>query len=124
MGKRNTKAKQLILDVLQSEHTALCHETFQVRLQGSVDRATIYRVLNSFCDDGIVHRIISDEGKLYFALCEVCRDHNHFHFRCVKCKKVSCMRDELSVNLPDGYAVMGVNAFVSGYCPNCKEKEV
>ncbi len=125
MGKRNTKSKQLVLDILESEPCALCHEEFQNRLQETVDRATIYRILNSFCEDGIVHRIISDEGKQYFALCNPCdgKDHNHFHFRCLKCKKVKCMTEEINVNLPGDYHIAGVNAFVSGYCPNCKEKE-
>jgi Fur family ferric uptake transcriptional regulator len=33
------------------------------------------------------------------------------------------MTEEISVNLPKDYHIAEVNAFVSGYCPNCKEKE-
>ena len=33
------------------------------------------------------------------------------------------MTEEINVNLPGDYQIAGVNAFVSGYCPNCKEKK-
>ncbi|NAW51854.1 transcriptional repressor [Elizabethkingia argentiflava] len=126
-NKRNTKSKQQVLEILKTEKGALCHEVFQDRLRDSVDRATIYRILNSFCDDGIVHRIISDEGKQYFALSQVCcakeHRHHHFHFRCLKCKRVSCMPEELMIDFPKSYHVVQLNAFASGYCPNCVEKE-
>ncbi|MDH6250700.1 Fur family ferric uptake transcriptional regulator [Chryseobacterium sp. H1D6B] len=123
MAKRNTKAKQLILDSLKNTKSAVSQEILQKELGEEVDRATIYRVLNSFCDDGIVHKILSDDGKYYFAFCVNCSEkahqHNHFHFRCLSCEKIECIPNEIEVKLPAGYKSVNFNGFISGYCANC-----
>ncbi|WP_435524357.1 Fur family transcriptional regulator [Chryseobacterium indoltheticum] len=65
--------------------------------------ATIYRVLNRFCEDGILHRIVAEDGKQYFAVCIKCdekklTDH-HFHFRCTQCETIECLPNEVKVFL-------------------------
>lgn len=123
MLKRNTKTKQLILNSLKSSKSAVSQETLQKELGEEVDRATIYRVLNSFYEDGIVHKILSDDGKYYFAFCINCSEkqhnHNHFHFRCLSCGKIECIPNEIEVKLPEGYQSVNFNGFISGYCANC-----
>jgi Fur family ferric uptake transcriptional regulator len=123
MAKRNTKAKQLILDSLKNTKSAVSQEILQKELGEEIDRATIYRVLNSFCDDGILHKILSDDGKYYFAVCLNCSEkthhHNHFHFRCLQCEKIECMPNEIEPKLPNGYKSVNFNGFISGYCSNC-----
>ncbi|TKK68990.1 transcriptional repressor [Ilyomonas limi] len=123
MPKRNTKTKQLIFDSLKKADTAVSQEILQAELGNAADRATIYRVLNSFCDDGIVHKIIGDDGKQYFAYCLNCAEkkhsHNHFHFRCLQCGKVECLPEEVDCKLPKGYHAVNFNGFISGYCSSC-----
>lgn len=124
MNKRNTKSKQLILDSIKSSATAVSQESLHEKLGDSVDRATIYRVLNSFSDDGIVHRIVGDDGKQYFAVCVNCSEkkhsHNHFHFRCVNCGAMECLASEVTVKLPEGYEPVNFNGVISGYCAACR----
>lgn len=123
MSTRNTKSKQAILAVLQTSQQAISHDVVQSALGNSVDRATIYRVLNRFCDEGIAHRIVGDDGKQYFALCRQCQAHkhahNHFHFRCLNCETVECLSSEINVQLPKGYRAENFNGFISGYCKAC-----
>lgn len=123
MLKRNTKTKQLILDSLKNSKSAVSQDILLKELGDEVDRATIYRVLNSFCDDGIVHKILSDDGKYYFAFCVNCSEkshqHNHFHFRCLSCGKIECIPNEIEVKLPVGYQSVNFNGFISGYCADC-----
>lgn len=123
MLKRNTKTKQMILDSLKNSKSAVSQDILLKKLGEEVDRATIYRVLNSFCDDGIVHKILSDDGKYYFAFCTNCSEkahqHNHFHFKCLSCGKVECIPNEIEVKLPEGYKSLNFNGFISGYCANC-----
>lgn len=124
MKRRNTPSKTAVLAALEQANTALSHDKIQERLAGDMDRATIYRILNRFCDDGLVHRIVADDGKQYFALCESCdhnhHQHNHFHFRCLTCDQVECLTTEISVNLPAGYLAENFNGVISGYCGNCQ----
>lgn len=123
MKRRNTPSKTAVLSALSTAQTALSHEKIQEQLAGEVDRATIYRILNRFCDDGMVHRIVADDGKQYFALCEGCtheeHSHDHFHFRCRSCDTVECLTNEISVSLPEGYRAEGFNGVISGVCRGC-----
>jgi len=123
MLKRNTPTKQLIRDSLEAADTALSQDMLEKQLAGQVDRVTIYRVLNSFCEDGIVHRVISDEGKAFYALCKKCKaeqhNHEHAHFRCLTCQRVECLPAAVSVSLPKGYRLESMNYWLSGYCKSC-----
>ncbi len=123
MNKRNTKAKLLILESVKEAKSAVSQEMIQAKLGDLVDKATVYRVLNSFYEDGVVHKVIGDDGKQYFAYCNKCavkeHKHNHFHFRCVTCGKIECLPNELNVKLPKGYRSVNFNGFISGYCSSC-----
>ncbi|MDR1180930.1 MAG: hypothetical protein LBL13_02995, partial [Bacteroidales bacterium] len=67
--KRNTKTKEMVMNVLNDSTSALCHEDIEKNLSGKMDRVTIYRILQGFCNDGKVHKILGDNGKTYYALC-------------------------------------------------------
>ncbi len=123
MKRRNTNAKSEILSLLKGSKSAMSHEMIQEEITSTIDRATIYRVLNAFCEDKIVHKVIGDDGKQYFAFCFNCMEkkhkHNHFHFRCTNCSKVECLRSEVKVTLPAGYKLENFNGVVSGLCSDC-----
>lgn len=123
MKRRNTPAKAAILSLLKDANAALSQEMIENEIKGEMDRVTIYRVLNSFCEDGITHKILADDGKYYFALCHSCNehthDHDHFHFKCISCEKVECLEEKVIVNLPEGYVQKSVTSWVTGHCKNC-----
>lgn len=124
MAKRNTPTKQLILESLKSSKSALNQEILQKKLGDSIDRATIYRVLNSFCEDGLIHKILGDDGKFYFAVCINCTEskhqHNHFHFKCLNCGTVECLPNEMDIQLPKNYRSVNFNGLITGFCGNCE----
>jgi Fur family ferric uptake transcriptional regulator len=123
MKRRNTKSTTEVLSIFNNSITALSHEMLQEKLNTKIDRVTIYRILSRFIEDGVIHEIIADDGKKYFALCDNCEGkhhhHNHFHFRCLTCGDVECLKEEVNVNLPQGYKAVTFNGLVSGYCLNC-----
>jgi Fur family transcriptional regulator, ferric uptake regulator len=126
MKRRNTDTKSAILNSLKNSREALSHDRVQAGLDMEVDRATIYRVLNRFSEDGIVHRVVGDDGKQYFAVCTTCsqhqHQHNHFHFRCRNCGKVECLPNEIVLEIPAGYQAETFNGFISGLCPGCTQR--
>lgn len=125
MKRRNTPAKQEVLTMFETTDTALSQDMIEQEMKGRADRATIYRILNSFCEDGIIHKITSEEGKQYYALCTTCGDHahhhNHFHFKCTSCSTVECLKEEIVVSLPAGYSLTSANFWLSGQCKSCNQ---
>ena len=123
MKRRNTPSKQAVLDLLTQANKAMSHDAIEQNIQIDVDRATIYRVLNRFCDDGLVHRIIAEDGKQYFAVCMQCDENsftdNHFHFRCTACQTIECLPEAVHFSIPKGYNVVGVNCVLTGVCNDC-----
>lgn len=123
MKRRNTPAKTEVLSMFENTDVALSQDMIEQKMAGSIDRVTIYRILNSFYEDGIIHRITSDEGKHYYALCATCKHeehhHNHFHFRCLNCQNVECLKQETDIRLPKGYVMEDANLMISGYCKRC-----
>lgn len=125
MKQRNTQSKNEIIDVLKLSNEALSHEMIQSNLKNNIDRATIYRVLNKLCETGKVHKVVGDDGKLYFAMCrnfgseKKIQSHNHIHFRCLNCGKFECQVGEISIPLPKGYNAVVYNLVISGYCSDC-----
>lgn len=125
MKRRSTPAQKSILKLLETSNSAMSQDMIEHEIKGEVDRVTIYRILSRFCEDGIVHKVVSDEGKSYFALCRDCGEsrhfHNHFHFKCLQCGTVECLNEQVSLQLPKGYTKVNMNCWVTGFCSKCRE---
>ncbi len=123
MTRRNTPTKDAVLNVLADSKKAMSQDAIMKKVSVNMDRATVYRVLNRFCEDGILHRIVAEDGKQYFAVCIKCdekklADH-HFHFRCTRCETIECLPVEVQFSLEKGYSVEGVNCILTGVCKDC-----
>ncbi|WP_345330887.1 Fur family transcriptional regulator [Mucilaginibacter defluvii] len=121
--RRSTPTKEAVLEVLKNTGKAMSKDAIEQQIQVDIDRATIYRVLNRFCEDGTLHKIIAEGGKQYFALCIKCKDtdqvRHHFHFRCNCCKTIECLPNSVHFTVPEGYEVEDVNCILSGVCKAC-----
>ena len=121
--RRNTATQEAVLSVLTSKRRAMSQDAIVKQMDVSADRATIYRILNRFCEDEIVHKIVADDGKQYFAVC-VKRDEktmpvNHFHFRCTKCETIECLPTLVEFSIPEKYVVQQMNCVLVGVCKDC-----
>ncbi|VXC07822.1 Fur family transcriptional regulator [Maribacter litoralis] len=124
MNRRNTPTKEAILNLLSTSKKALSQDAIERQLDIKINRATIYRVLNRFCEDGIVHKIVAEDGKQYFAICEKCDNPSevvthHFHFRCLSCDTIECLQVPVAYSVPDGYEVQHANCVLTGVCNDC-----
>lgn len=124
---RNTNSRQDILTVFINNDFALAHADIESRVKDQYDRVTVYRTLKTFLDKGIIHKVLDDEGTTKYALCkERCsaddHDHEHVHFKCVKCNNTSCLDgiEVPNVKLPEGYTFKEANLLVQGICQNCQ----
>ncbi|MEM1358351.1 MAG: transcriptional repressor [Bacteroidota bacterium] len=122
MKRRSTPSKRAVLALLAQAGKAMSEDTIEEKLTIKINRATIYRILNQFLEDGIAHRIIAEDGKQYFAVLpnhdDVHADH-HFHFRCLKCQTIECLPTSVDFSLPQGYQIESANCVLSGICREC-----
>ncbi|EDM43393.1 putative transcription regulator [unidentified eubacterium SCB49] len=124
MNRRNTPTKEAVLDLLINSRKALSQDAIERQLDIKINRATIYRVLNRFCEDNIAHKIVAEDGKQYFAICKKCENQpeiidHHFHFRCLICESIECLQVPVSYSLPNGYKVQNTNCVLTGICNEC-----
>lgn len=123
MKRRNTPTKEAVMNLLTKSTKAMSQDAIKEKIDIDIDRATIYRVLNRFCEDGILHRIVAEDGKQYFAICMKCDGEksplHHFHFRCTNCQTIECLPIPVNFSLPSGYHVKSVNCILTGVCNDC-----
>lgn len=94
----------------------------------SIDKSNIFRALNIFKANRLVHVIESIEGTKY----ELCHSHHphhdedlHPHFYCERCQQTFCL-DNMplpQVDVPKGYTVHSINLIVKGICPECQSRK-
>lgn len=123
-NRRHTKTQQMVLEYFEQTDGAVSHEMVEKSLGNQMNRVTIYRILNRFEEDGVVHKIVGDDGVSYYARCENSCDHNHHrdnhvHFRCEKCNSISCLEQTISVDLPENFQMTNMNFLVTGVCALC-----
>src|SRR5690606_39553782 len=68
LKRRNTPSKEAVLAVLATSGKAMSQDAIEKKIKLAVDRATIYRILNRFCEDVILNKIVAEKGKLYYAI--------------------------------------------------------
>lgn len=125
MKKRQTKSKKAVLECFKKNRKYGLKSDEIVSQLPDYDRVTIYRILQGFLDDGIIHKVISDEGKYYYFVCKSCDEihyHNHYHFKCSHCGKVKCMDYEIEVEIPKDYTVESLNFWITGICDECNSQ--
>ena len=85
--KRNTIQKKLILDSVENlKNHPTADEIYEdiANTHPTISKGTVYRNLNTMCDENAVFRVKVHNGSDRF-------DFNikpHYHFECQECKKV------------------------------------
>ena len=125
MQERQTKQKQIIYDALKTLDHPTATEVYGYvhTLYPSVSRATVFRVLGGFAENG---RAL----ELRAAGNEVRYDYNimpHYHARCNCCGKVADVVAQgmpvggLTVTSDCGFAVDGYSVEFFGTCKDCQK---
>ncbi len=108
---------------------AICESLESVKQsvpQVSLDKATVYRILNRLYEKEIVHRaFLNEKSYKYEPANHCCENYCHPHFRCLDCGSIHCFYDvnvPLLRNLSDGFVFSKQKTMIEGYCPNCSMK--
>ena len=125
---RTTQVRLDILSYFKKSESALSHADLETHFEKKLDRVTIYRTLNSFLENGILHKVPDDSGIAKYALCkhegtEHNHDDDHVHFKCKQCDKIECLHDIdiPKLALPKKYKLVSANLLIEGICATCND---
>lgn len=99
----------------------------EISLGFSMDKASIFRVLELFSEKDIIHVIEDGSRSLKYELCHSGTHHTiadqHVHFYCERCKETYCFENVSVplVNIPEGFLPHTINYMVKGICPKCSK---
>jgi Fur family ferric uptake transcriptional regulator len=124
-GARSTRARIDVLSVLLASGEALTHHEVEGRLKKGhdIDRVTLYRVLEWLTEQGIAHKVSSDDRVWRFSVAGHAHTATgaHAHFQCSDCGKVICLDETRmpAISLPRGFRRREVEVTVKGSCDAC-----
>jgi len=104
-----TTARVKLLEILKEAQKPLSYE--EIKNDISMDKATFYRNISKFEEEGVLNAFESNDKKRYFEL----KLNPHAHFVCVKCNLVECIKN-IDIVL-SGYEIN--NIIINGTCPTC-----
>ena len=65
-----TESRKKILELFLNSAGALAHADIEKSTDGSFDRVTVYRTLQTFVEKGIIHNIPTTDNAILYALCK------------------------------------------------------
>lgn len=126
-GLKLTAVRLSVLEILGAAPRALRAQEILdgIRSRRRVNKVTVYRILEDFCNRGMVRRL-SLEGRVsHYEL--ACEHHPpHPHFQCQSCREVQCL-DPVPLALmwselqgPLGNRADNIEIRVAGLCHKCR----
>lgn len=124
---RVTKSRRDVLGILvESGDQAISSSDIEHTLD-TIDRITLYRILKTFEESGLIHSVADGTGKTKYALCShECSggEHHddHLHFYCRICETTTCLEKVQlpPVKLPAEYLIEEKRFVVAGVCKACR----
>ncbi len=128
-GIKPTANRILIMRELLKASRPISLADLQVLFGHTLDKASIFRVLELFAEKDVVHVIEDGSRSLKYELCHGSSHHSisdqHVHFFCEQCKKLFCLQDiQVPVlEIPEGFSSHSINYMIKGICPNCSAEK-
>jgi Fur family transcriptional regulator, ferric uptake regulator len=121
-GLKSTPGRRAVLQVLEKASAPLSPEQIHSKVGSEIcDRATVYRILESLGEAGLVQRLIL-EGKTLYLPEE--SNHHHHHIVCRKCHSTVCLDECLISPLEKKAKQLGFHDIrhslqLTGLCSKC-----
>ena len=126
-GLSLTKPRLLVFNVL-SEYGPLSMKELVERIDGAIDRASVYRIINVFEEINVVNRI-NIGWKYKIELSESFNSHHH-HLNCLRCGKIIDIEPPKLVEASIGdlaknyhFEIKSHQLDITGICHECQLKD-
>ena len=126
-GIKPTANRILVMKELMKASNPVNLADLEVLLEFSMDKASIFRVLELFAEKDVDHEIEDGSRSLKYELCHSGDKHSiadqHAHFYCEHCKETYCIEAARvpMIDIPDGFIPHSINYMVKGICPKCSK---
>lgn len=123
MKYRNTKQKELILDIIKNNHNhPTIYEIYDEvkKADATIGQATVYRNVKQFVKEGKIHLIKTKQGVDRYDFYQ-----DHFHLECLACGKLfdiydsNLLKQLRNKDYLKGFQATNYNLTIEGYCPEC-----
>ncbi len=124
-GIKPTANRILVLQTMVEKNTPMSLTEIERELL-TLDKSSIYRVMELFAKNDVVDTFENGRGVQMYELCQakgLCDNTDaHMHFYCEKCQKSYCLKElkPKDLNLPKGFTIRSVSFVIRGVCYNCK----
>ncbi|SMD02697.1 Fur family transcriptional regulator [Pedobacter africanus] len=122
---KHTRQRVRVLEEIALDSVAISQPELEKKLGKEIDRVTLYRILNTYEDKGILHRIMDMHGTANYAICsDACSEEHHHdehvHFNCTQCLKIYCLEIQVPrIKMPKGFNAKTVSSTAYGICEKC-----
>jgi Fur family transcriptional regulator, ferric uptake regulator len=121
---RNTKQREIILQILKSKGTPLSAveilKSAQKKLP-ELNKTTVYRTLERLAGEQVVSAVQLKSGIVHYEVAH--ESHHHHHFVCNACSGIFCLKGcpaELKALLPAGFLMTDHEVTLKGLCSKCR----
>jgi Fur family ferric uptake transcriptional regulator len=130
-GLGPTPKRLKVLEVIGNNNCPLsAHEIFETLSRtNSINRVTIYRILDLLVEKGLVDRISSGGRSFHYGLAPNENHHPHPHFYCKHCGNMECLDpkslyiDTALIHRTFPGLIQNVEVRFDGICKNCVRNE-
>ncbi len=126
-GVKPTSNRILVMRELKKASRPVSLSDIESSLGFSMDKASIFRVLELFAEKDVVHVIEDGSRSIKYELCHSDAHHSisdqHVHFYCEQCKETYCFETVgvPAIDMPEGFHPHAVNYMIKGICPKCNK---
>lgn len=127
-GIKPTSNRILVMKELIKAHHPVSLADMENLLEFTMDKASIFRVLELFAQKDAVHAIEDGSRSIKYELCHSETKHSisdqHAHFYCRRCNTTFCFEKTKVplIDMPDGFHPQTINYVIKGICPDCAKQ--
>ncbi len=120
---RKTKKVEILKEMFNNTDKAISAVTLVDNLKETMNKSTVYRILERLEEDGIVHAFNDTEGLKWYARCNGCVNGSHTddhpHFKCTHCGKMECLPVDVQIPKVQQYTIRSSEIILVGECADC-----
>ena len=128
VGLSDTPRRHMVLKIIGNHQGVLRPSDIleKVRKRTSINRVTLYRILDILVEKGLVRRLSASDRTFRYGLAATPRHPDHAHFHCVQCGRMECL-EPVAVPVEVGKSrrlqsvtIQNVEIRLDGLCQTCQ----